>query len=311
MLYSPFDYELPFDFSRNYSYSQLDYNLNPITYEWTDKELRIYYNSKLKETVQHNWGQTPFIRLYIDENNNNIGESFLKDIADLNRVLYNILSSSSYETINSAFSSLVYPWTQKYQKLLEGLIPQKTIMDLDGNVNKELILDPQKVMFAPEGQFPQWLNRDISSLDIQMAYMQYLEGVIGKLAGRRMSEMLERSGIAEAYHFQSFNAQLNTLARIMENFETVVFQTILDYLGDDREFIIEYPTNFDIIDNKEKVSQIISYLDRQDITETGRAIAKRKLSNVVLNPTKEEMEQINIEIDAGIMDTGEENENIS
>jgi hypothetical protein len=141
--------------------------------------------------------------------------------------------------------------------------------------------------------------------------MQYLEGVIGKLAGRRMSEMLERSGIAEAYHFQSFNAQLNTLARIMENFETVVFQTILDYLGDDREFIIEYPTNFDIIDNKEKVSQIISYLDRQDITETGRAIAKRKLSNVVLNPTKEEMEQINIEIDAGIMDTGEENENIS
>jgi len=285
----------------------------PQNVPWFDKDeaiiLKEYYNGmnmevnaitltaetiKTQEEEHSNpFGVIPLFKLIVDQNKDGIGESILADIADLNNMIHNLNSSAYSECINSAFSSLMLPWTQEIQRIYDKQFPQEK--GLDGV--ERPVYRPREIMLYPAGYEFSYLSKDISGIQFKMSLVDKLRDDIQSLGNQKLQDMLlNQSGIAKAYDFMTYSSQLSALARIIESFEEKFFTFIVEYIKPGyKDWAVNYPEDFDII-TEEKKANLLKELLKLSIGKTATARITKELLKQALVFEDDELDKIEQEI---------------
>lgn len=257
-----------------------------IYYPW------ICYDMKYQRGVEYpNNGN--IVHLVLDQNQNGIPESFIRDIAYLNNEYFNIHNGIVNECINSAFNTLLLPWNQEIQFFYSSIMPKTD----DG----KMVLETQKIMPYPTGSDPKYLTKDMAGLQFKQGELNLIEEQIYKSASQRLQEIAtNQSGVSKAYDFSSLNAQLSFLAEIAEAVETQIFEAIIsmnEVNAASSEWEIHYPHDFDVIQGLTDVENITKLLDLK-IGKTAKNLALERIVYAVLQPDADTMEIIRNEIAA-------------
>jgi hypothetical protein len=201
------------------------------------------------ETVPNELGYIPAVIAYnLRSNVRSIGISDITDIADAQRMLYNINSEIEQSIRVDSHPSLVKtPETQ-------AGIGAGSIIQMPDN------LDP--------GLKPYILDYNGAELNSMLAVKQNLVGVIDKMANTgaiRASESRTMSGIAMETEFQLLNARLSAKGDNLELAEEQIWSIFAHYMGTEWNGSVEYPGSFNIRDTEKEFTYL--QLARQAATD--------------------------------------------
>lgn len=185
-------------------------------------------------------GYIPAVCAYnLRSNVRGIGISDITDIADTQRMLYNINSEIEQSIRIDSHPSLVKtPETQ-------AGIGAGAIIQIPDN------LDP--------GLKPYILDYNGAELSAMLTVKDNLVAVIDKMANTgaiRASEARSMSGVAMETEFQLLNARLSSKADSLELAEEQIFSIFADYVGQTWTGEIDYPGSFNIRDTDKEFSQL-------------------------------------------------------
>jgi hypothetical protein len=206
-------------------------------------------NISLNETVPNQLGYIPAVIAYnLRSNVRSIGISDITDIADAQRMLYNINSEIEQSIRIDSHPSLVKtPETQ-------AGIGAGSIIQMPDN------LDP--------GLKPYILDYNGAELNSMLAVKQNLVQVIDKMANTgaiRASESRTMSGVAMETEFQLLNARLSAKGDNLELAEEQIWSIFAHYMGTEWDGSVEYPGSFNIRDTEKEFTYL--QLARQAATD--------------------------------------------
>jgi len=193
------------------------------------------------DTVEPNGlGYIPAVCAYnMRSNMRGIGVSDITDIADTQRMLYNINSEIEQSIRIDSHPSLVKtPETQ-------AGIGAGSIIQMPDN------LDP--------GLKPYILDYNGAELGAMLSVKQNLVSVIDKMANTgaiRATESRSMSGVAMETEFQLLNAKLSAKADGLELAEEQIWSIFAHYQGTTWDGEIEYPGSFNIRDTEKEFQQL-------------------------------------------------------
>jgi len=204
-----------------------------------------------------------------------VGTGDIGDIADLQRMLYNINSEIEQSIRIDSHPSLV-----KTPETAAG-IGAGSIIHMPDN------LDP--------GLKPYLLNYSGAEVSAMLSVKKNLEEAIDKMANTgaiRGTESRQLSGVAMEVEFQLLNARLSEKASNMELAEEQMWKIFSDYQGQFWTGHIEYPRSFNVRDAQVEMAQLS--IARSTATDPGvYKIIDRAILDLmgVLNPEKYLTEQ--------------------
>jgi hypothetical protein len=206
--------------------------------EWTRDTVRTYTvdiedrTFSEDETVINELGEIPAVTVYHAKSPvRGIGVSAVTDIADINRMIYNINSEIEQSIRVDSHPSLVKtPETQ-------AGIGAGSIIHMPDN------LDP--------GLKPYLLQYSGAEVGAMLEVKRNLIDAIDKIANTgaiRAVESRTLSGVAMQTEFQLLNARLSEMADNLELAEEQIWQWVARYLGREWTGHVEYPGSFNIRD---------------------------------------------------------------
>lgn len=244
--------------------------------EWTKDTIRtaiVDMNKKLivdDQTVVNQLGKIPAVCCYNGRSPmRGLGVSDITDIADIQKMIYN-LNSEIYESIRlDSHPSLVVPSEGAAVGTGAGSI-----------IKVDTSIDP--------GHRPYLLEFSGASVDSIHATIKNLVDSIDKMANTgsiRTTEARRMSGVAQQQEFELLSARLSEKADNLELAEEQIWQLWFEYQGEQWMGTVEYPGSFNIRDTDSEIQQLKVAKD----TATD-AIVIRKIDEKILEWMGEEKE---------------------
>jgi hypothetical protein len=183
-----------------------------------------------------------------DTNLDIIGESLIKDISRINRVIYNWCSNIDEMIERQTFSQLVMPED-----------PQAQLEESDEGGDPLRVIGTSQIFTFPStaGHPPAFISPDRQQIDAIWKMIQQHIDKIYELAGlgtvgSQSKFLSQRSGISQAYQFLSINSSLARKAKKLEKTENDIEKLVLKWQNqEDQTEPVEYPTQFDILSLEE------------------------------------------------------------
>lgn len=215
---------------------------------WRPETIQTILVDNKDKTIRDNYtepnglGYIPAFCAYnLRSNVRSIGISDITDIADTQRMLYNINSEIEQSIRIDSHPSLVKtPETQ-------AGIGAGSIIQMPDN------LDP--------GLKPYILDYNGAELSAMLNVKQNLVSVIDKMANTgaiRATESRSMSGVAMETEFQLLNARLSQKADNLELAEEQIWSMFAHYMGMTWDGSIEYPGSFNIRDTEKEFTQLLT-----------------------------------------------------
>jgi len=250
---------------------------------WTADAIAVYtLDGLLVGTEVNTLGLVPFLLTRL----NDTMQSFIADIAIINRALYNWCSLLDEILYKQTFSQMVVPG-DKTQRLAEKRV----------GVAAAFTFDPAS-KHAPHFIFPDPRQAEMIQKQVDLAIMEIyraanLEWVDSKRA-------TNKSGSAKSFDFQNTNKVLGGIAASLENTEAGMFKMLNVLCGRGGEEFpkAQYPRDFSVAALESELSNIFFGLSRQISAHLDKLLKKR--AAVLLMPRLEDKDKaiIDKEIDA-------------
>lgn len=221
------------------------------TYRLITRDKWEIYDSKGNKIRQgdNELGQVYMVTCYnSDTNLDVIGESLIKDIARINRIIYNWCSNIDEMIERQTFSQLVMPED-----------PQAELHETDEGGDPLRVIGTSQIFTFPAnaGHPPAFISPDKQQIDAIWKMIQQHIDKIYELAGlgtvgSQSKFLSQRSGISQAYQFLSINSSLARKAKKLEKAENDITKLVLNWQNvEELEEEVEYPTQFDILSLEE------------------------------------------------------------
>ncbi len=248
------------------------------TYRLITREKWEVYDSdgvKINEGVNE-LGEVYMVTCYnTDSNMDVIGESIIKDIARINRTIYNWCSNIDEMIERQTFSQLVMP-EDPNAELHEG--------DEGGDPLRVIGTSQIFTFPATAGHPPSFISPDRQQIDAIWKMIQQHIDKIYELSGlgtvgSQSKFLSQRSGISQAYQFLSINSSLARKAKKLEQAENAIEQLVLAWQNSEQEEPVEYPTAFDTLSLQETADSTFNIVGQNFSTtlniEMLKALAKK------------------------------------
>ncbi len=267
------------------------------TYRLITKEYwEVYDNKGVRlDGGDNNLGAVYMVTCYnSDTNMDVIGDSLIKDIARINRIIYNWCSNIDEMIERQTFSQLVMPED-----------PQAALNeDNEGGDPLRAIGTAQIFTFpTTAGHPPAFISPDRQQMDVIWKMIQQHIDKIYELAGlgtvgSQSKFLSQRSGISQAYQFLSINSSLARKAKKLEKCERSIESLVLAWLGSEpTEEPIEYPTSFDTMTMTEIMDSTFGIVAQNFSTTLNIELLKALAKKAVPVLPDEKLQEIYNEID--------------
>ena len=237
------------------------------TYRLITRDKWEVYNAKGKKIRQ---GENTLGEVYMttcynsDTNLDIIGESLIKDISRINRVVYNWCSNIDEMIERQTFSQLVMPED-----------PQAQLEESDEGGDPLRVIGTSQIFTFPStaGHPPAFISPDRQQIDAIWKMIQQHIDKIYELAGlgtvgSQSKFLSQRSGISQAYQFLSINSSLARKAKKLEKTENDIEKLVLKWQNQKEQAEpVEYPTQFDILSLEETMESTFGIVT-QNFSET-------------------------------------------
>lgn len=221
------------------------------------------------------------------------GESLIRDIARVNRSLFNWCSLLDEILYRQTFSWLVAPG-DKNESLAEKKIGTSWAWTFD-----------------PESKHaPQFISPDASQATVLETRCEKTIAEIYRIANLDWSnsQMANKSGIAKAYDFMNVNKALGTIAYSMQEGEKKIFRIIAKYYGatidasnsaidNPLDIYIQYPQEFSYTALSDKLSRLYEALTTQFSNKFKKLCAAQIVDSLFPMMNEEDKREIDDEIE--------------
>lgn len=227
-------------------------------------------------------GENPLGEVYMitcynsDTNMDVIGDSLIKDISRINRIIYNWCSNIDEMIERQTFSQLVMPED-----------PQAQLDEKDEGGDPLRVIGTSQIFTFPStsGHPPAFISPDRQQIDAIWKMIQQHIDKIYELAGlgtvgSQSKFLSQRSGISQAYQFLSINSSLARKAKKLEHAENDIEKLVLKWQNQEEQAEpVEYPTQFDTLSLQETMDSTFSIVGQNFSTtlniELLKALAKK------------------------------------
>lgn len=229
---------------------------------WTREQFQDFdiTNNKIGEAKDHPCGRVPVILVsWKDLDGDGISDLPFEDIAIMDKAIYNLISFMEEGLASSSFKILFYPAqnvkTDIPNAVIKGGLHRLAVVPYNGTVGKPVFSGP-----AMDGVDP--------FLKVIEFYVKEIKAKLG--LGDDENRSAPQSGEAKRREFKKTIALLKNAARVMENFETRMFEIALSWYGKKVDKIpagkkpkkgeptinVVYNKNFDPADIKESLEEL-------------------------------------------------------
>jgi hypothetical protein len=276
---------------------------------WTPEEY-IYYDAEGKVVPElsgpHDFGLIPIRNITIDKNMDGFGESDIRDISRICRIIYNLWNRNWKSKVDDSNLTTFFPLNEELIGMYDLLNKRNSEGKLDENLSKK--------EFYPAGHEPMQLPKDVSAFQDNRLEIEKLVELIRNLSNQRTEVNLATSGESKKYDIENYVSEQQMWAEILEAFE--IEESIFKYediLGVQvpSDFLIKYNKDFYPADESVSNTEYKSIFD--DPTMPRTAVNKARLQyclNILpLSPSEEKQIEKEIYEDPGIDVSAEEQEN--
>jgi len=249
-------------------------------------------------------GFVPIVTLYHrDLDDDRIGESLLKDIVYINRIILNWCSLIDEQVERNTFSQLVVPDSGALAEQSEtGQDPLQAI--------------GTSVAWTADGDSrwpPQFISPDSSNIEvIWRLVVDHIKEIfrLGGLIGSSEDMYVAGSGRSRQMGFLSVNSALAEAAAKYQQFENDLSRIALLQLGKDPSAYedVKYPDSFDITSLGEEIDAYFKIMGKNFSTTLNKTMMKdisRRAVPLAPNSTRDQIEK-EIEAHSGIIETEKE-----
>lgn len=217
------------------------------------------------EGGEHGLSLVPFVWLYNnDVDENGLGESIIKDIAVINRAIYNWCSLLDEILYRQTFSQLV----------VQG----------SADDYKFQVMSTNNAWNYPNGaNAPQFISPDASQAELIMNQINAAIREIYRIANVKSSERSEnrsyKTVVENRYEFDGMNAALKAKARNCEKFEAEIYAISGAWMGKDVLFEgeVKYASEFDTYSLTEDLEDALNIL-KLNMGERFTSMLKRRIA---------------------------------
>lgn len=215
-------------------------------------------------------GVVPVSRCLIDMDRDGYGDSFISDIADLNRDVYNLDAIQKYDLFTNSQNILLLPLTEDLAMNYEtwGLVNKKT---------GQLDLKDKDYLPQAPAEMAKYLVKDLKYHEVLFQKRNSLIEAIDKMSNSTMNRMIAQSGVSKAYDNYSRVQILEALSYIIEGFEVAFWDIYFKFVGtekDDESVQIVYKHVFDVVNSETRLKQLIETKNIIGNPEVKKAIDK-------------------------------------
>jgi hypothetical protein len=265
---------------------------------WTKNEWIIYdAEDNLIDSGKHQLGFVPLITCYhkdIDEDM--IGESMLKDVAEANRIVFNWTSNIDEMIARQTFSQLICPD--------DGTLFQDEIDERGKSGALKKIGSASIFTFPADSRHaPAFISPDTGQVTSIWTMVENLVREMFRMAGlisakSSLVQLQQRTGKAQQYEFLDMDAFLAAKAKALEETENKIDNLYYKWMGiKDMPSRVHYPEKFDIITPQEIVD-LFTKVTLSAISGTlNKEMAKRMVHQVLPHAEDEIVERIYEEIE--------------
>ena len=240
-------------------------------------------------------GEVPLVMCYHkDIDRDMVGESLIKDIAYINRIIFNWCSCIDEMIERQTFSQLVIPDN--------GLLGA----DEEGDdVLKRIGTSSLWTFPADSAQPPKFISPDTSNLqiiwDLIIAHIREIHRLSGLTGVSEDLYVAQRSGKSQQYGFLNIGTSLAAKARNLERTENEINRLVCMWQGKDPESIerVVYPTRFDVEGLAQSLTDTFSIVEREFSTRLNKELLKKLSLKALPTATDEIKSEIDKEIESG------------
>jgi hypothetical protein len=269
------------------------------TEEWwieDEDENKIKFEEEGRESEGKNdLGFIPIVTLYHEDNEDDkVGESLLKDIVRINRIIMNWCSCIDEQIERQTFSQLI--------------MPDDASMDEDEEKGEDpltRVSTSSIFTFNPDSKHPPgFISPDTENISIIWTMVvDHIKEIyrLSGLQGGTSDLYTSKSGRQAQMSFKGVNAALADKAGTYQKAENLISEIAYALLGlNVEEFIdVKYPATFDIVALGEELDGLMKIMEKNFSETLNKTIQKDISRKSVPMATEDTREQIESEIDAG------------
>lgn len=260
---------------------------------------KVTFDDGSQSTGTNELGYIPLYTMYHKTGRaEKIGQSLLKDIVYINRIVFNWCSCLDEQIERQTFSQLVIPDDGSLADREES--GETSVLRKIGT--SSLWTFPAEAKHAP-----QFISPNVENLSTIWNLVEDHIKEIFRLSGLQggTSDLYSsRSGRQSQYSFLGVNSALAEKSSSYQEAENQISMIALNFMGvDTSDFSdVQYPTKFDIKALEDEIDGIFKILERNFSPQLNKALQKSVARKVLPQATQELLSNIEGEIDAG---TGE------
>jgi len=203
-------------------------------------------------TIPNQFNQVQCLHIIFDINKDSKPDPPYNDIIDINLVIYNLESLSSWDIYKNTHEITYYPMNDEIIDTLERIVGR----DEKG----QLRIKESQIMAIPAGAKVDNNVKDLSYHPYIERIIQRYSDYIDRLSNQRLQELFPESGIAKSYDMINQNIALSALSNFLKQCDIRIANKYYSLIGKEFPKIYNpnYPINFDLIDNNQKVININS-----------------------------------------------------
>jgi hypothetical protein len=262
------------------------------TTEWKiedDKGELVIFDDGRPNSGPNPHGSIPLVTLYHkDIDNDLIGESLLKDIVYINRIIMNWCSCIDEQIERNTFSQLIYPD--------DGSLGEESETS-DDPLRK---ISTSSIMTFPSNsaQPPQFISPNTETIsviwDLVVDHIKEIYRLAG-LIGNTSDLYVSRSGRAAQMSFLGVNSALAEKAKRYEKFENEISRLAVKLNGSDPESLenVKYSDSFDVTSLTEEIDSSFRIMEKNFSTVLNKTMMKniaRKAIPLASNKVRSEVE---------------------
>lgn len=239
------------------------------------------------EQGTHGLGVVPAIRAILRPHlmYRDIGVSILRDIAPLNRALFNYASLLDEQLYRQTFPILTIAVTESFTKEKA----KEVIAEVGTN---------NGLFFDGKGSPPGFIAPPVDSANVLTARIDAAAKEIIRLAKLQEKGGADKSGVAWRYEFQESNASFAQIARSLEEAEEQAVRLYYRWMGmEPPAFSIEYPSEFNIRALNEEIEETMALLEMRISPTFDRELKKRMVDSALPSADSETKQEMVDEID--------------